>query len=118
MVTWRFGWHSAQVAITVASVGPYVLKTRRLGFHHRLTNSGGQGSPPRISRRIEGTSFSSIASKVGTHERTVTPADCSMSAKAGPAWNISGVAGTRTAPEQNASQISSTEASKASENPW
>ena len=59
-----------------------------------------------------------MASSVGTHERTVTPASVSMRERAAPLRTISPVPTTSVAPAKNASQISSTEASKAREKPW
>src|SRR5580765_5838130 len=54
--------------MTVASVGPYVLTTRRCGVHQRLINPGGHASPPRMSSRTVGMSASIISSRVGTRE--------------------------------------------------
>ena len=70
-----------------------------------------------MSRRNAGTSSSSIESNVGTHESTVTPASDNIRERSGPACAISGVAATSLAPAWNASQTSSTDASKESENP-
>jgi len=65
-----------------------------------------------------GTSSSIIAKSVGTQESTVTPAAVSSGAKPAPARIISCEPGTSAAPDEKASQISSTDASNAMENPW
>jgi len=90
---------------------------RRPGHAQRATNSGGQASPPTISRRSDGRSRSNSESVVGTHEKTVTSWSARWSASNGPEVTCSRVPLTKQAPAAKASQISSTEASKASEKP-
>ena len=51
-------------------------------------------------------------------DRTVTPCSFSHAGRRGPLLTREALAATRVAPAWNASQISSTEASKAMENPW
>ena len=99
-------------------MGPYVFIMRRPGLAQRSTNAWGHASPPRISRRRLGMSSSNIDSSVGTQDRTVTPAAANDDGSSGPAWAMAGVAGTSVAPLAHAIQISSSEASKATENPW
>ena len=71
---------------------------RRPGRAQRVTKSAGHASPPRISNRTPGTSSDIIASSVGTHENTVTPASVSNRDNAGPACIISRVPTTSAAP--------------------
>ena len=66
MVTTSPGVQRAQVATTVASVGPYVLRSRLSGFAQRATSSLEQASPPRTRVRTVGSSRSIIDSIVGT----------------------------------------------------
>lgn len=51
MVTRRSESTTAQVAVTVASVGPYTLRKRRPGRCHRVTRSFGQDSPETSRKR-------------------------------------------------------------------
>ena len=80
MLTGSPGLTSSAVATTVASVGPYVLKSRRCGFAQRAASSGGKASPPRRMRRKLGTSLPIMASKVGTVSMTVMRFSSSTSA--------------------------------------
>ena len=118
IVTAWSGDRSAHVAITVASVGPYVFTIRRPGRAHRSTIEWGHASPPRIRRRTVGTSSSRIERSVGTVERTVTRCSVRILDRSGPARAISGVAATSVAPARKASHISSTERSNDREAPW
>src|SRR6266540_6167044 len=118
IVTGWPGRHSAYVAVTVDSVGPYVFSTRRPGRHQRWAVASGHLSPPKTSNRTEGMSSVNIDTNVGTVDRNVTPAAERCFGKSGPARLISGVAGTSAAPFAHAIHLSSRDASKATENPW
>lgn len=86
-------------ATTVASVGPYVFQTSRPSVTSRCTSSGGQASPPKISRR---TSFSASGShrdaSVGTVETTLMSCSTSQGPRSAPLRTCERGTGTRQAP--------------------
>ncbi len=86
-------------ATTVASVGPYVFQTSRPSVTSRVTSSGGQASPPKISSR---TSFSASAgqsaARVGTVETTVISCSVSHGPRSAPLRTWERGTGTRQAP--------------------
>src|SRR5262249_45879978 len=110
--------HSAAVATTVASVGPYVLSIRRPGVAQRATSSAGHASPPSTNNFTVGSSTGTTARKDGTVEKKVTLLALMNSAASKAERTVSPSGTTSVPPTESAPQISSTDASKAIENPW
>ena len=105
-------------ATTVASVGPYVFHTSRSGVARRAPISGGQASPPRMSRRTSSSAASGHrVTRVGTVETTVMSLARSHGPRSMPDRTSDRGAGTRQAPYRQASHISSQLASKATDRP-
>src|SRR5690348_8488514 len=110
--------HSAAVATTVASVGPYVLSSRRPGPAHRFTSSGEHASPPSTRSFTLGRFSLMSARNDGTVEKNVMLFLLMKSAASSGEREISLFGTTRVPPNARAAQISSIDASKATEKPW
>src|SRR5258708_6496326 len=117
MVIFLFWLKSSHVAITVDSVGPYVLTIRNLFLLQRTKSSLEQGSPPKISNFREDKGGFIIESKVGTVEKTVIRFSFINSPTSTPEHIMSFWTGYNAAPDEKASHISSMDASNASEKP-
>ena len=90
---------SAPHATTVASVGPYVFHTSRPSTARRSASSGGQASPPKISRRTASRASAGHSdARVGTVETMLTSRETSHGPRSMPLRTSDRGAGTRQAP--------------------
>ena len=118
IVTARPARTTDQVAVTVASVGPYAFSTRRPGASHRAIRSAGHASPETRRKRSCGSGGSSVASRVGTQHRALIRWATRKSVRSAPTRAPVAGAGTSVAPTMSGTHTSSTEKSNAMVSPW
>ena len=95
-----------------------MFHTSRPSTASRSASSGGQASPPKISSRTaSNASTGHSAARVGTVDTTVMSWATSHGPRSIPLRTSARGAGTRQAPDRQASHISSQEASKATDSP-